>query len=227
MFQSHFLSPDDTDQIYNTLVSEQPKDIVPCDFGYVLQFDIDDWDKINDFYRKIRIYGNDPNKQDLKRELLDYYEQFITRKYQDKTVCYEFISEPLKISYKCDRVVFAGLERLAELATNRSNQTFNHYAIGTGPTPVLPSDTKLDFEEARISMNENGFSESKGSSMAFAATFPTILPSMTVTESGIFDRAVDPSTMFLRTVYTGSNAVPHIFNQTFIATSHFVYMLSV
>jgi hypothetical protein len=151
----------------------------------------------------------------------------VSRKQQDKTVCFEMIPEPLQVGYKPDRVVFSGLERIAELATGRSSQTFNYYGIGTGPTPVLPSDTQLDFEEARISMNDNGFAESKGSSMAFAATFPTILPSMTVAESGIFDRSVSPSTMFLRTVYSGSNAVPHVFNQTFVCTSHFVYLLSV
>ena len=227
MFQDHFLSTQDTDQIYKTIVSPERKDIVPCDFGYVLLFDNRDRDRVIDFNRKVRMYSSDPNAQALRRELLDYYEQFLTRKFQDKTVCYEFIPEPLQIGYKPDRVVFAGLERMAELATGASRQTFQHYAIGSGPTPVLPSDTKLDFEEARIPILDNGFAESKGSSIAFSATFPTILPSMTVYESGIFDKRTDPSTMFLRTVYSGSNAVPHVFNSTFIATSHFVYLLSV
>lgn len=229
MFQNHFLTPEDTNHIYETITSDKPKDIVPCDFGYTLLFDKRDWERVNDFYRKIRMYARDPRaeSQALRRELLEYYEQFLTRKHQDKTVCYEFIPEPLQMGYKPDRVVFSGLERLAELATGASNSTFQYYAIGSGPTPVLPSDTKLDFEEARIPILENGFAESKGSSMAFAATYPTILPSMTVFESGIFDRRVEPSTMFLRTVYSGSNAVPHVFNSTFIAVSHFVYMLSV
>jgi len=227
MFQDHFLSSKDTNHIYNTIISKEKKDIIPCDFGYVLLYDIKDLEKVTNFYRQIREYGKDPYNENLKKELLEYYEQFLTRRQQDKSVCYEFLPEPLQIGYKPDRVVFSGLERLAELATNKSNLTFNHYAIGTGPTPVLPSDTQLDFEEARISIADAGFAESKGSSMAFAATFPTILPSMTITESGIFDKAINPSTLFLRTVYTGNNAVPHIFNQTFIAVSHFVYMLSV
>lgn len=227
MFQDHFINPQEVSAIYNTITSPESKDIVPVDFGYTLLFDKNDWDKVTDFYRKIKTFGEDPQKEDLKRELLQYYEQFLTRKQQDKTVCFEWIPEPLQVGYKPDRVVFSGLERIAELATGRSNQTFAWYAIGTGPTPVLPSDTQLDFEEARISMHDSGFAESKGSSMAFAATFPTILPSMTIAESGIFDRQIAPSTMFLRTVYTGTNAVPHIFNKTFIATSHFVYLLSV
>lgn len=227
MFQDHFLTSDVTNHIYNTITSPEKKDIVPCDFGYVLSFDKKDWNKVTNFYSKIRIYGSDPNTGYLKKELLEYYEQFITRLYQDKSVCYEFIAEPLGISYCADRVVFSGLERIADLATGGTGQTFQYYAIGSGPTPVLPSDTRLDFEESRVSIAENGFAESKGSSMAFAAVFPTILPSMTVYESGIFDKKADPSTMFLRTVYTGSNAVPHVFNSTFVATSHFVYMLSV
>lgn len=227
MFQDHFLSTKDIDHIYKTIISPEKKDIVPCDFGYTLLFDKKDWDKVTSFYRKVRMYSSDPSREGLKRELLEYYEQFLTRKHQDKTVCYEFIPEPLQIGYKSDRVVFAGLERIAELATGSSGQTFQYYAIGSGPTPVLPSDTKLDFEESRISIADNGFAESKGSSMAFAATYPTILPSMTIYESGIFDKKTEPSTMFLRTVYAGTNAVPHVFNSTFIAVSHFVYMLSV
>lgn len=231
MFQDHYITPNETNHIYNTITSpSEKKDIIPCDFGYVLLYDYEnkkDWDRIRNFYSKIQKYGSDPNTKHLKNELIQYYEQFLTRKQQDKSVSYEIIPEPLEIGYRADRVVFGGLERIAELATNKSNQTFQHYAIGTGPTPVLPSDTQLDFEEARVSINESGFAESKGSSMVFAATFPTILPSMTITESGIFDKSINPSTMFLRTVYTGTNAVPHVFNQTFIATSHFVYMLSV
>ena len=176
MFQDHIINPQEINQIYNTITSPERKDIIPVDFGYTLLFDKKDWDQVTDFYHKIKTYGGDPHKEALKRELLQYYEQFLTREHQDKTVCYEFIPEPLQVGYKPDRVVFAGLERIAELATGRSGHTFSWYAIGTGPTPVLPSDTALDFEEARINMNESGFAESKGSSMAFAATFPTILP---------------------------------------------------
>jgi ABC-type uncharacterized transport system permease subunit len=63
--------------------------------------------------------------------------------------------------------------------------------------------------------------------MVFAANFPTTLPSMSVTESGIFDGIQLGATMLLRTLYEGTNIIPHVFNQTFVATSHFVYQLSV
>lgn len=224
MLQDHYLGSSDLNHINNTL--KKSKDITQCDFGYVLSFDPKDKQKLLKFYDRVKI-ARQKNDLALKNELVQYYEQFLTRSYNDQTVCKEYIPEPYDVGYRCDRVVFSGLERLADLATGKSDLTFNYYAIGTGPSPVLPSDTALDFEEARVSIIETGFAESKGSSMVFAASFPSNLPSMSVTESGIFDRFNAPSTMFLRTTYTGSNIIAHIFNQTFVATSHFVYQLSV
>lgn len=222
MLQDHYL----TDQNIDDLQDTEEKGVKQCDLGYIISFDPKDIPKLKHFYDRVRI-ARQNNDLSLKNELVEYYEQFLSRKYQDKTVCYEWIPEPQKIGYKPDRVVFSGLERLADLATGKSDLTFNFYAIGTGTAPVLPADIMLDFEEARVSILDTGFAESKGSSMVFAAHFPTTLPSMLVTESGIFDRYIPPSTMFLRTTYSGNNRVSHIFNQTFVAVSHFVYQLSV
>ena len=222
MLQDHYLDSSTLDQIKNS----KSKGITQCDLSYVLSFDPKDKQKLSKFYDRIKI-ARQQNDLGLKNELIDYYEQFLSRSYNDQTVCHEYLPENNDIGYRCDRVVFSGLERLADLATGKSSATFNYYSIGTGSSPVLPSDTALDFEEARVSINETGFAESKGSSMVFAAYFPTTLPSMSVSESGIFDRYNAPSTMFLRTTYTGSNIISHIFNQTFVCASHFVYQLSI
>ena len=222
MLQDHYLDSSTLNQIKD----QSKKGLTQCDLGYVLSFDLKDEKKLSKFYERIRI-ARQKNDIAKKNELVQYYEQYLSRSYNDQTVCHEYIPEPLEIGYKPDRVVFSGLERIADLATGKSDLTFNYYAIGTGSSPVLPSDTFLDFEESRVSINDTGFAESKGSSMVFSAYFPTTLPSMSVTESGIFDRFTNPSTMLLRTIYTGSNVIPHIFNQTFVATSHFVYQLSV
>jgi hypothetical protein len=222
VLQDHYFTDDDIQNIDDI----SGKGVGSVDVGYLLSFDPKDKPKLSKFYDHIKV-ARSTNNLSRKNELIQYYEQFLSRKYQDRSVCYEHIPEPLEIGYKPDRVVFSGLERLADLATGKSDITFNYYAIGTGPSPVLPSDTSLDFEEARVSIGETGFAESKGSSMVFAAFFPSTLPSMSVTESGIFDRFTDPSTMFLRTVYTGTNIISHIFNQKFVAVSHFVYQLSV
>ena len=222
MLQDHYYTKQDTEKIQNTV----GKGVAQVDIGYVISFDPKDLEKLNKFYQNIRL-ARQNNNLSLKNELVQYHEQFLTREYQDQTVSYEWIPEPLEIASKFDRVVFSGLERIADLATGKSNFTFQYYAIGTGLSPVLPSDIFLDFEEHRVSIEETGFAESKGSSMVFAAYFPTTIPSMNVTESGIFDRQNEPSTMLLRTVYTGANIIAHIFNQTFVATSHFVYQLSV
>lgn len=224
MLQDHYLDSTELTHINNTL--EKSKGITQCDFSYILSFDPSDEKKLSKFYDKIKV-ARQKNDLGLKNELVEYYEQFLTRSYNDQTVCHEFIPEFYDIGYKGDRVVFSGLERIADLATGKSDLTFNWYAIGTGSSPVLPPDTTLDFEEHRVSINDTGFAESKGSSMVFAAYFPTTIPSMNVTESGIFDRFAQPSTMLLRTVYTGANIIPHIFNQKFVAVSHFVYQLSV
>lgn len=223
MLQDHYFTDKDNQNIDNNLGKGGINNV---DVGYVLSFDRKDFLKLNKFYDNIKI-SRELNNLQRKNELVTYYEQFLSRKYQDKTVSYEYIPEPYSVGYKPDRVVFSGLERLADLATGKSDLTFNYYAIGTGVTPVLPSNTRLDFEEARVSIAQTGFAESKGSSMVFAAYFPATLPSMAVSESGIFDKFNEPSTMFLRTTYSGSNILNHVFNQTFIATSHFVYQLSV
>ena len=222
MLQDHYFTNDEYQRVKDTL----GKGISQVDVGYVASFDPNDYNKLQKFFSKIKQARTD-NNLFLKNELVQYYEQFLSRKYQDKSVCDEFIPEPLNITSKFDRVVFSGLERIADLVTGSESLFFTHYAIGTGTAPVLPSDTELDFEESRVSMVDTGFAESKGSSMVFAASFPTTLPSMNVTESGIFDRATFPGTMLLRTLYTGSNIVPHVFNQTFVNCSHFVYQLSV
>lgn len=201
--------------------------IKQCDLGYNILFDSKEYTKLSKFYELVR-QSREENKLSQKNELVTYYEQFLSRTYQDKTVCYEYLPEPLEIGYKMDRVVFSGLERIADLVTGKTSRTFNYYAIGTGITPVLPSDTSLDFEAHRVAIFSTGFAESKGSSMVFAANFPSTLPSMNVTESGIFDRfTTTGDTMLLRTLYVGSNVIPHVFNQTFVATSHFVYQLSI
>lgn len=223
MLQDHYLTESDIDLIEDT----KKKGLTHCDIGYSLLFDSKDFHKVSMFYEYIRKSREDGNLF-RKNELIDYYEQFLARKYSDRTVCYEWIPEPLEIGYKPDRLVFAGLERIADLVTGKTSRTFNYYAIGTGITPVRPSDTSLDFESHRVAIFSTGFAESKGSSMVFAANFPSTLPSMNVTESGIFDRmSQSGDTMLLRTLYTGSNVIPHVFNQTFVAVSHFVYQLSI
>lgn len=224
MFQDHYLDSSDLDHIDRTRSSS--RGLAQCDLGYNVLFDPKDHDKLFKYFQYIKL-ARQQGDTHLKNELIQYYEQFLAREYQDKTTCYEFIPEPHKVGYRCDRVVFSGLERIADLVTGQQSLFFNYYAVGTGPSPVLPADTVLDFEQARVSIVETGFAESKGSSMVFAGSFPTTLPSMSVTETGIFDRKEDPSTMFLRTVYTGANVVSHVFNQTFVAASHFVYQLSV
>lgn len=224
MLQDHYQTESDTKII--EAISEEGG-VNPCDVGYVLLFDSKDQKQLNLFYERVRRARRNGNLP-LKNEYLKYYEQFLTRTYQDKTVSYEMIPEPLETGYKMDRVVFSGLERIADLVTGKTSRTFNYYAIGTGLTPVLPADTSLDFEAHRVAIFTTGFAESKGSSMVFAANFPSTLPSMNVTESGIFDRYTQTGdTMLLRTLYIGSNVIPHVFNQTFVCTSHFVYMLSI
>lgn len=224
MLQDHYLTESDIDNIEDT---KQKGGLTQCDVGYNILFDSKDYDKMQRFFATIRLC-REQNNIIRKSEFVNYYEQFLSRKYQDKTVCYEWIPEPLAIGYKPDRVVFSGLERIADLVTGKTSRTFNYYAIGTGITPVLPSDTSLDFEAHRVPIFTTGFAESKGSSMVFAANFPTTLPSMNVTETGIFDRFVQlGDTMLLRTLYTGTNIIPHVFNQTFVAASHFVYQLSI
>lgn len=194
------------------------------DCSYPLVLDESAASKLRKTFKLIRNLGD---YQPRKKWLLETYWNELNRFYNDQTVKFEVLPEPLQIGYAEDRVVFSGLERIAQLATGKSVNTFNFYRIGTGSNPVLPNDVGLHVEEAVTSMDDTGFAESKGSTMQFAGIFPTNIPTMSISESGIFDSRTDPSTMFLRTVYSGSNIVNHTVNTTYIAISHIIYLISV
>lgn len=223
----------------NSISNNNESGLTCYDRGFVYLYDSPkDTNKLSSFFRRINLYAEIEHNKALrtntrqaakvaKEQIITEYETFLHRKYNDQTVTFQSIPEPLELGMKDDRVVFSGLERLAQLATGRSNNVFNDYGIGIGTTPVLPGDTRLEFQEARVRIDETGFAESKGSSMVFAAIFPSTVPTITVSESAIFDNPAPPETMFLRTVYEGANVVEHTFNQTFVAVSHFVYLLSV
>ncbi|MGD1837509.1 MAG: hypothetical protein ACPKPY_05565 [Nitrososphaeraceae archaeon] len=195
------------------------KGILHYDTSYCLLFDSNDKTKIDTLYRRIRSTSNNYN-------LLDSYETTLGRIYNDQTVSFDTVPEPLEIGWKNDRVVFSGLERIAQLVTGKSSQVFRYYALGVDDTPVLPSDTTLGFEQTRSDIFRDGFAESKGSSIVFATAFPSTLATNTFTESGIFDSGV-AGTMLLRTVYDSNNVIHHTSNNTFPAVSHFIYQLSV
>ena len=196
--------------------------LIDCSYPYAL--DEKSASRLRKTFKLIRNLGD---YQPRKKWLLDTYWTELNRFYNDQTVKFEVLPEPLQIGYAEDRVVFSGLERIAQLATGKSANTFTFYRIGTGSNPVLPSDVGLHVEEASVNMDETGFAESKGSTMQFAGIFPTNIPTMSISEAGIFDAKFDPSTLFLRTVYSGSNIINHQVNQTYIAISHIVYLISV
>jgi hypothetical protein len=49
MFHDHYITSQETTQIYNTITSPEHKDIIPVDFGYTLLFAKDDWDQVTNF----------------------------------------------------------------------------------------------------------------------------------------------------------------------------------
>lgn len=215
------------------LVQEQDYTIKHHDHGFLTLYDKKDYGLLQSYFKKIRTFGLPTlysTYKDKQYNLLDQYEVFLHREYNDQTTTSLQrdwkLTEPLEIAYKDDRVVLTGLSRFAELITKKSERSFTHYAVGLDDSIVLPSDTKLYNQIARVPLDESGFGEPKGGSIAYAAVFPTTVPTVTIKESGIFDRQ-SGGTMLLRTVYTGSNVVNQIFNQTFVVTSHFIYQISV
>src|SRR5687768_6166690 len=108
MFQDHYLDSSTLDHIQN--VRSQNKGITQCDLGYIASFDPEDYHKLYKYYQYIKL-ARQLNDLETKNELINYFEQFLARKYQDKTVCYEHIPEPHKVGFQADRVVFSGLER--------------------------------------------------------------------------------------------------------------------
>lgn len=139
---------------------------------------------------------------------------------------YSIFPKPIQIKKAFDRVVNVGLQRTAQLITGKSQQYYTHYAWGEGTSKVLPKDTKLQLQVARIDMSVNGFAEPRGSEIAFFGRFLENVPQGNVWESGIFDGPGDNAGMLLRTKY-GGPTMTHFFQNDQIVLMHLVYQLSV
>lgn len=195
------------------------------DVSYALTIPKQEGHKID---KLLGLYYHPTNTWQDRESIVTYCYNFFSKCYNDQTITdYSILPEPCQKPLRAfDRVVNVGLRRTAELITGKSNRYFTHYAWGEGTAKVLPKDTKLQLEVKRIDLNLHGFSEPRGSEIAFFGRSLENVPTAPVNESGIFDSDLPSATMFLRTVYGGAT-LTHNFNLDQVVLMHLVYQLSV
>lgn len=199
--------------------------IIHYDVSYAVKIDVKDAWKIDHILNAMH---SDYARWYDKENMIKYLYNFFYKEYEgiNRYTDYSIFPKPLQIKKSFDRVVNVGLQRTAQLITGKSQQYFTHYAWGEGTAKVLPKDTKLQLQVARIDMGINGFAEPRGSEIAFFGRFVENVPQANVWESAIFDGPGDNATMLLRTKY-GGPTMTHFFQNDQIVLMHLVYQLSV
>lgn len=160
------------------------------------------------------------------------FEQKMERIRNDQTARFEssgHIMDPLQIGEdKEDLVVNAGLVRIAQLVTGKSNVYFTFFASGTGTAIERPSDIILSAENFRVSMISSGFVEAVGTVMKFTGKFPSFVTSGTISEGGVFDNGGSNSgVMLFRTVYPVNGRISHIAGSTFYSLMQSINQVSI
>src|SRR5687767_4826254 len=140
-----------------------------------------------------------------KSILVDDFEKQLERNYNDQSSDLE----PLQVNKKEDRVVAGGMGRIAEFVVGESIQFFNHYASGTGTTPVYASDTTLVEEVARVSIEQQGYATASGAVIKYGAYFAPNVPTASISEAGVFDAMVN-GVMLFRTVFPLEKTINHV-----------------
>lgn len=173
------------------------------DVGFATLWDAHDEPQVDKMLHKIR-------NHEVPAETLEHK---LGRFFNDQTTDIE----PLEMTEpKLDLVVNAGLVRIAQLVTGKTNATFNSYASGTGTSSERASDVRLSNENWRVSIIASGYMEPVGTTMKFAAKFPVTVPTATITEGGVFDTgSANAGTMLFRTRYPTTSFVQHIQSRTF------------
>jgi hypothetical protein len=157
------------------------------------------------------------------------FEEKLERSYNDQSVHFDSgrLFEPLKITdRKYDLVTLSGMSAITSWLAGNRTATFTHYAGGTGSKEEDASDTRLQNEHYRVSMITDGYSEQSGAAVKFAGKFPFIAPTATVTEGGVFDKAIR-GVMLFRTVFPPEQQIPHTQYQTFYTLTQTISMVSI
>ena len=156
-----------------------------------------------------------------RSKLVDEFEDQLERKFNDQTTTLE----PLQVNKQFDRVVAAGMGRIAEFVVGESVEFFNHFAAGISISPVYASDTELVEEIARVSIDTQGYATASGAVIKYGAYFAPNVQSAEVSEAGVFD-SPEGGTMLFRTVYPLNKVINHTTSITFFTLSHAIYQTS-
>lgn len=101
-------------------------------------------------------------------------------------------------SYK-NLVVTAGKEHIVSRMTSNTAVVMSHMAVGSGNTAAAISDTALESELARASLDVTGGTPS-GNTVTYAATFAAGTGTGAIEEAGVLNDA-SAGTMLCRTVF--------------------------
>jgi hypothetical protein len=159
------------------------------------------------------------------------FELRLERAYNDQTVRFEDgrLFDPVIVSpRKYEMITFTGMIRISQLVTGRFSQYFTFFASGTGVAEEKLSDSRLQAENAPVSMVSDGFAEPAGIVMKFAGKFPNTVPTATITEGGVFDLGtLNEGTLLFRTVYPIEARLPHVQFRSFYTLTQAIHQVSI
>jgi len=166
-----------------------------------------------------------------KHKAIEELEAKLWRSINDQTAIDEQTGkryEPLDHTVKHDLITNAGRERLAELATRESNQTFDYMAIGIGQKPPEDDDRFLVSEVTRVSSRATGYVSAGGAVIKHSAIFSPGEDTNTFWEVAPVDTVEisEDQFAFARVVFDEDKPLNHTFNADFFSISHFVYTTS-
>jgi len=169
------------------------------DTHYLALWDKNDLPLIGKWQEKIR-------NGERNEELGKLFFKLLDSKYND----HHPNPEPLDLAVdKKYLLTWNGIGKFCRLITRQDSTTFTHVAVGTGATVPQPYDIALVSEASVIDFASNGFFDGAGTSIRYAGTFGSGVPSNTFKESLVRNQATSTgSTVMCRNIFP-TNPISH------------------
>lgn len=170
----------------------------------------------------------------VKHQVMAEYEGLLDRIWNDQKTGTYFKKgerfEPHHVTKQPNLVMWDGLTGFTELMSGEISNTFVFKKAGTGTTPPTYSDPGLETEIATVDMRIDGDINSDGIVLKDTATFPTGVPSATVSEFGATDTDGDETSARLAyrvVIERVEDRLGHIQDVTEVQESHSIVFQSV
>ena len=160
-----------------------------------------------------------------RHKIIEEYDLLQYRKYNDQTA-FDYQKkrhfDPYDTTMKLDLMTRPGIDRTNHIIVGESRSYFSFAALGKGTLQARPSDESLEQEIIRVPILTTGSISALGDSMRVFVIYPNGIESGDYSEHAVFD-AITGGVMWYKVVYPANRLLPHIQNETFPTTSHYIY----